>query len=318
MLMQLSTRPQGVTSFRSKIVIAGGTGALGSLLADTYIAKGWEVIVLTRSAGRSSDNGLRHVVWDGRSLGAWAAELEGAEAVVNLAGKNINTRFTSENRREILNSRIRSTTLIGDAILRCRRPPKVWVNAGGISIYASAESTRDERDVPDGTSFLAEVSKAWENAFTYAVAPGTRKVQLRIGSVLLAKKGMLAPLVKLARLGLGGSIGTGNQYISWIHGLDFVNLVVWLIEGTSVVGIVHASGPNPVTNRDFLQVLRRRLGVAIGIPAPTWAAKFGAFLIGTEPELALSGHRVISRVLTDEEFRFDFPELGDALDNLVL
>ncbi len=300
-----------------KIVIAGGTGALGSLVANAYCAKGWEVVVLTRTAGYTI-NGIRHVTWDGRTLAGWVTELEGAEAVVNLAGRNINTRFTPENRREILDSRIQSTALIGDAILRCALPPKVWVNAGGISIYASSASVRDERDEPDGTSFLAEVSKAWEEAFRYAVSPGTRKVQLRISSVLMYKKGLLAPLVKLARLGLGGTIGTGNQYISWIHGVDFVNLVVWLIDDASVTGIVHASSPNPMTNRDFLRALRHRLGVTVGVPAPAWAAKFGARLIGTEPELALSGHRVVSHVLAAEGFRFDFPELNDALDNLVL
>jgi len=301
----------------NRIVVAGGSGALGSLLVDAYGQAGWKVVVLSRLAARPMGN-LRRVAWDGQTLGNWVGELEGATAVVNLVGRSINTRFTARNKQEIRDSRVLSTAAIGDAILRSSDPPKVWINAGGISIYRSSAVLRTEDDSPDGTDFLAQVSRAWEAAFAQAVTPKTRKVQLRIGSVLLSKGGMLAPLVKLAKFGLGGPIGNGDQYISWIHEQDFVKLISWLISDRHLTGIVHSSNPNPVQNKDFMLALRKCLGIPIGLPNREWSTKLGGWIIGTEPELVLSGHRVVSKVLGDEGFRFDFPELGAALHNLIV
>ncbi|WP_353197019.1 TIGR01777 family oxidoreductase [Parapedobacter defluvii] len=302
---------------RSKIVIAGGTGALGKLLADFYVAMGWMVIVLTRSAW-SSVPAIRYVTWDGKTLDTWADELTGAAAVVNLAGRSINTRFTANRKQEILDSRIDSTAVIGEAISICKSPPKVWINAGGIAIFGSSSALKTEADVPDGTDFLSLVSRQWEQVFSASMTPATRKIQLRISSVLLSGRGILSPLVKLTKLGLGGTVGSGNQYVSWIHNQDFVKLVDWLIVNETIVGIVHASSPNPVTNRDFMQALRKKLRIPFGIRNPTWSTKLGAWLIGTQPELALLGHRVVSGVLGDKGFVFDFPELPAALRNLML
>ncbi len=301
----------------SKIIIAGGTGALGTLLSNAYTEQRWEVVVLGR-AGYQVPGNARYVRWNASTLGDWADELEGATAVVNLAGRSVNTRFTAKNKREILDSRVWTTKLIGEAISRCRHPPAVWINAGGISIYPPSATTFTESDRPKGTDFLAQVSQQWEAAFANAITPVTRKVQLRISSVLLSRGGMLGPLVKLAKLGLGGTVGRGDQYVSWIHQDDFVRLVDWLIKNEHVDGLVHASSPNPVTNADFMQALRRKIGVPVGMPNPAWAVSLGAWLIGTEPQLALDGRRVVSRVLEEAGFQFNFPELNVALRNLTL
>jgi len=301
----------------NKIIIAGGSGVLGNLLVEAYGKAGREVVVLSRSVPSESEE-TRYVAWDGCTVGEWTRELEGALAVINLAGRSIHTRFTAKNRREIRESRVQSTAVIGEAIHRCSRPPKVWINAGGISIYEPSDVLRTEADVPDGTGFLAGISKAWEAVFAEADTPVTRKLQLRISSVLTSKGGMLFPLVKLTKLRLGGTIGSGRQYISWIHEQDFVKLVDWCIRSRNVQGVLHASGPNPTQNKDFMRGLRNRLSVSFGVPNYEWSTKIGAWLIGTEPELALSGHRVVSHILQEEEFTFDFPELQDALHNLML
>ena len=300
-----------------KIIIAGGTGLLGTLLSNAYIAQGWEVVVLGHANSRASGN-ARHVHWNGRTRGDWVGELEGATAVVNLAGRSINTRFTAKNKKEILDSRVLSTSVIGDAVAGCSIAPKVWINAGGVSIFGPSPVPLTEHDLPNGTDFLAHVSQRWEAAFADADTPATRKVQLRIGSVLLAEGGMLAPLVKLAKWGLGGTVGPGDQYVSWIHERDFVKLIDWLIEHGRISGKVHACSPHPVKNKDFMKAVRRALGVRFGLPSPEWATRIGAWLIGTEPELVLSGNRVVSQVLADEGFDFDFPELDAALRNLML
>lgn len=301
----------------SKIIIAGGTGALGALLSNAYSKQGWEVVVLSRSRASALGN-ARHVHWNGQTIGGWTAELEGATAVVNLAGRSVDTRFTAKHKREILDSRVMPTSVIGEAVSRCHRPPAVWINAGGISIYAPSAVIHTERDQPEGTDFLAQVSQQWEAAFINAATPMTRKVQLRIGAVLLSEGGMLGPLVKLAKLGLGGTVGRGDQYISWILEGDFIKLVDWLIQNGHISGVVHASGPNPVTNADFMRALRKRIGAPFGVPIPAWAVRLGAWFIGTEPELALDGRRVVSHVLKEAGFQFDFPEIRAALRQLML
>ncbi|MGV3761211.1 TIGR01777 family oxidoreductase [Parapedobacter sp.] len=301
----------------SKIIIAGGTGALGTLLSKAYSELGWEVVVLGRSESPMLRK-ARYIRWDGRSLGDWAGELDSATAILNLAGRPVDTRFTAKNKREILQSRVLTTTVIGEAIARCPTPPEVWINAGGISIFEPSSVLINENDVPDGMGFLAWVSRQWEASFADADTPTTRKVQLRMGSVLLSKGGMLAPLVKLAKLGLGGTVGPGNQYVSWIHEGDFVKLIDWLVARKSIMGVIHACSPNPVKNETFMRALRKRINAPIGLPTPTWMVRWGARLIGTEPQLALDGHRVTSKVLRDAGFQFDYPDVGHALDNLML
>lgn len=299
------------------MIIAGGTGVLGKLLSNAFIRQGWEVVVLSRSPADTPGK-VKHVQWDGCTIGNWAAALEDATAVVNLAGQSINTRYTTKNKKEILASRTRSTAILGKAISRCHQPPAVWINAGGISGFEPTTTIFTERDIPTGTGFLAELSKQWEAAFTQADTPATRKVQLRMSPVLLSKGGMLAPLVSLTKWGLGGTVGKGDQYISWIHERDFVKLIVWIIDHARVAGVIHASSPNPVTNAEFMRALRQEVGVSIAIPTPDWAVRLGASVIGTDPQLALDGHRVVSHVLAEAGFQFDFPEIRGALQNLML
>ena len=301
-----------------KIIIAGGTGVLGRLLSRTFARQGRETVVLSRSHAGVQEEAVKRVYWDGRTQGDWVGELEGASAVINLAGRSINTRFTASNKMEIRESRVLSTTLLGNAISRCNQPPATWINAGGISIYQPSATVFTENDLPAGVGFLADLSRQWEAAFERAETPYTRKVQLRMSPVLMVNSGMLAPLAKLAKLGLGGPVAGGHQYVSWIHGDDLVKLIGWVMENTQVSGVIHASSPCPVTNAVFMQALRERVGMPVGMPAPAWAVRLGAWLAGKEAELALDSHRVVSHVLKEAGFRFDFPEIHGALHNLML
>lgn len=301
----------------AKLIISGGTGWLGSAIARHYAGTNHKIVVLTRQL-KSDHDDVRYVYWNGHSLGEWYKELDGADAVINLAGASINCRFTSRNKDNILRSRTETTAVIGEAIQRVVVPPKLWINASGISIYEPSDTIRNERDEPQGNDFLAVVSKEWERAFNAADTPQTRKVLVRISSVLLADKGLLKPLIGLARFGLGGHIGGGDQYISWIHEADFVQLVDWIISRKDIQGVVHASSPNPVKNRNFMKILRQALRIPFGVPNYTWSTKLGGWLIGTEADLVLSGRRVVSATLAESGFVFDYPEINGAIRNLVV
>ena len=300
-----------------KIIIAGGTGALGSALIDGYREVDTETVVLTREVRSNHDN-VRYVRWDAQSLGEWTKELEGATAIINLVGKSVNCRYTAKNKAEIVRSRVDATAIIGSAIQQATAPPKVWINAGSAAIFGDAGDAVKTEDSSVGNGFSPEVCKAWEATFHQYDTPNTRKVFLRIGIVIQSKGGILKPFVNLARFGLGGRIGSGEQYLSWIHEAEFVRLVGWTIENENIQGIVHASNPNPIRNKDFMKAIRQRLGIPLGIPNYEWSTKLGAWLIGTEAELVLSGRRVISTVLAENRFEFQYPEFGDALRDLSL
>lgn len=300
----------------AKLIIAGGTGWLGSAIIRYYSNTENEIVVLTRSV-RPSGNGVRYMYWDGRSVGDWYQTLDGADAVINLAGESINCRFTTRNKDRIWRSRIDATNAIGEAIHQVLVPPKLWINASGISIYETSDVLRDESDEPRGTDFLARVTRDWEEALQANHTPNTRKVWLRISSVLLANGGMLKPLVRLVRFGLGGRIGTGKQYVSWIHEADLVRLVDWIIEHGNIYGVVHASSPNPVRNKDLMAALRQALNMPFGLPNYAWATRLGGLLIGVDADLVLSGRRIISKRLLADGFIFNYPEINDAIRTLV-
>ena len=300
-----------------KIIIAGGTGALGSALIDGYRDANTETVVLTRAA-RPNHHNIRYVHWDAQSLGEWTKELEGATTIINLVGKSVNCRYTAKNKAEIIRSRVDATAIIGKAIQQATVPPKVWINAGSAAIFGDGGDAVKTEDSPVGDGFSPAVCKAWEATFHQHGTPNTRKVFLRIGIVIQSEGGILKPFVNLARFGLGGRIGSGKQYLSWIHEADFVRLVDWTIENEHVQGIVHASSPNPIGNKDFMKAIRQRLGVSFGIPNYEWSTKLGAWIIGTEAELVLSGRRVISSVLAESGFEFQYPEFSDALRDLSL
>lgn len=302
---------------KPKIVLAGGAGCLGRLLRDRFVAAGFEVGILSRRAGPAT------VVWDGETLGPWAGELEGAEAVVNLAGRSVDCRYTAANRRRIMDSRLRSTRVLGEAIARCECPPRVWLNASTATIYRHTYGPAwDEAgeigacaEAKDG--FSVEVATAWEREFEQATAPHTRKVALRAAMVLSREGGVFPVLRRLARLGLGGRMGDGRQFMSWIHGDDFVRAVEWLIRNEAFSGIVNLAAPGPVPNAEFMAQLRRAVGMPYGLPATRWMLEMGAFLLRTETELIIKSRRVVPGRLLAERFQFRFPTLPSALAELT-
>jgi uncharacterized protein len=308
-----------------KLVIPGGSGQLGSGLANAFAGEGHEVVVLSRAA--HGDAGpVRQVSWDGKTVDTWAAELEGADAVVNLAGRSVNCRYTRANRRTILESRIESTNAVGQAIAACTRPPRVWLQASTATIYAhrydapNDEHTGviggDEPDIPETWRFSIEVARAWEQALADAVTPQTRKVALRTAIVMSTDKGgAFDILLSLVRRRLGGASGDGRQYVSWIHEADFARAIRWLIE-SDLAGPVNAAAPHPLPNADFMRALREAWGVRVGLPATRWMLELGAVFLRTETELVLKSRRVVPTRLVDAGFTFSHPAWPEAAHDL--
>jgi uncharacterized protein len=291
-----------------RIILAGGSGFVGGALAPALRAKGYEPLVL----GRSSAD----LAWDGKTLGDWANALEGAEAVINLTGKNINCRHTKENRREILRSRVDSVRVLGDAITKCAVPPKTFLQASGVGYYGDTGDRIADEDSPPGDDFPAEVCRQWEGAFSALELPTTRKMILRLGVVLGRDGGALPMLEKLTRWFLGGAVGNGRQFISWIHIADIVQMFASAIEQSELMGAFNACSPEPVTNADFMRQLRRALHRPWSPPVPAPFAKTGAWLMGTDGDLALTSCRCVPRRFLEHGFDFQFPSLRDALANL--
>ena len=299
-----------------RIVIAGGAGFLGRALARTIVEKGPEVCILSRRPARD-DGRIRTVVWDGRTVGDWKDELEGAEAVVNLTGRSVACLYTPENKREIIASRVDSVNAIAQACAQCEEPPKVIVQAASLAIYGDAGDRICDEDAPHGTGFSVDVCEAWEGAF-FAGADGPRRVALRIGFVLGRKGGALQQLAKLAHWYVGGAAGNGRQYISWLHIDDFCAMVRWAIDHPEAQGVYNATGPNPVTNAEFMRLLRKTLQRPWSPPTPAWAVKLGArFIMGADPSLALTGRRCVPKKFLDEGFRLQHLDLAQTLWELL-
>ena len=308
-----------------KIVIPGGTGQVGTVLARAFHGDGHEVVILGRAPQPAP---WRTVRWDPASLGGWAKELDGSDVVINLAGRNVNCRYTPKNREEILQSRVVSVRTVGQAIAQASRPPAVWLQASTATIYAHRyDAPNDERtgiiggnepDAPAAWRFSIEVATAWERALDEAPAGGTRKVKLRSAMIMSPDRGgIFDTLLTLVRFGLGGSAGDGRQYVSWIHDLDFIRAVYWLIERQDIDGAVNLSSPNPLPYKDFMATLRRAWGTRIGLPATRWMLAVGAFLMRTETELVLKSRRVVPGRLLEEGFSFEYPCWKEAAENLV-
>ena len=300
---------------KTKIVIAGGTGFLGTILLNKYRNPETEIVVLTRTP-KSSHHNVRYVYWDAKNIGNWARELDRSDMVINLVGKSVNCRYTEKNKAEIIESRVNATVILGKAINSCIFPPKLWINAGSAAIFGdSGEDIKHESSVL-GEGFSTEVCKQWEKAFNQARTPHTRKVSLRIGLVLQSGQGLIKPFVNLVRLGLGGKFGSGEQYISWIHEKDFAEIVNLVVERPEIEGVLHCSSPYPVKNKEFMKTIRHARNVSIGLPNPGFLIKIGAVFIGTEAELVLKGRRVVSKVLADKGFNFSYPYLSTAMNHL--
>ncbi len=307
-----------------KVVIAGGSGQVGTILSRAFATRGDEVVVLAR---RPKSAPWRVVTWDAATLGDWAQELEGAGVVINLAGRSVNCRYTPENRREIVDSRVRSTRAVGQAIAACSFPPPVWLQASTATIYAhrydapnddvSGIIGGDEADVPESWRFSIEVARAWEEALSRADTPRTRKVALRAAMIMSADRGgVFAALLGLVRRGLGGPAGDGRQFMSWVHQHDFTRALWFLIEHSELDGAVAIAAPQPLPNREFVRALREAWGTRVGLPATEWMLEVGAWFLRTETELILKSRRVVSRRLLDAGFEFEFPSWPEAAREL--
>jgi uncharacterized protein (TIGR01777 family) len=301
-----------------KVVLAGGTGFLGQALVRHLVRRDAEVIILTRDAARRRhfSDAVRLVEWDGRTLGPWAKQLDGARAVVNFAGRNVNCRYHAANRRAILESRVNSVRVIDQAILRCASPPAVVVQAATLAIVGDAGDTVLDESAPPGVGFSPDVAKSWEAAFDEATTPNTRRVLMRVSFALGRDGGALGTLAALTKCFLGGTVGSGRQYISWIHVDDLCRAIRWTIEHDHARGLYNLTAPNPVTNREFMRELRRALHRPWSPPAPAWAVRVGAFFLRTESELALWGRKGVPKRLCEEGFTFRYGNLRDALRDI--
>lgn len=303
-----------------RYVIAGGSGFLGISLAEHLTSKGHEVAILSRTVPRVSGSWDHHI-WDGRTLDQWKHCLNGADGLINLAGRSVNCVKTPEHRDEILRSRIESTRVLGEAMRDIDKPPPVWCQMSTAHIYGDPPTVCCSESSPFGYGLAPFVGRAWEEEFQQSVLPSQRQVILRtsfvIGRDRGAGGGAMSTLIPLAKWGLGGRVGSGTQGMSWIHETDFNRLCERALQDDQMSGVYVASAPNPVSQMEFMQELRRSVGMPIGLPAFGWMVRFGAtFLLRTDPELALYGRYVVSERLSKEGFQFEFPDLKSALARL--
>jgi uncharacterized protein len=305
-----------------KIVIAGGSGQVGDILRKHFAERGDQVIVLSRSPSTES------VLWDGKTLGDWARHLDGSDLLINLSGRSVNCRYNDRNRHAILNSRVQSTRILGEAIALAKTPPRVWMNASTATIYRHAldrdmdEQTGEigghEPGAPEVWGFSIHVARQWEEEFASASVPGVRKIALRSAIVMsVDRKDPFGILLGLARKGLGGKQGRGDQFVSWIHETDFVRAIEFLIEHESMDGVVNLAAPNPFPNSEFMRAIRSAWGIGLGLPVTRLMLEVGAFFMRTETELVLKSRRVVPGRLQQAGFIFQFPQWAEAAVDLV-
>lgn len=305
-----------------KIVLPGGSGQVGTMLARAFVAEGHDVVVLGRTPQPTPGRCVR---WDGATFGDWAREIDGADVVVNLAGRSVDCRYSARNRREILDSRVRTTRVVATAIRAAARPPRVWLQASTATIYAHTHGPANdetgalggtEPDAPASWKFSVDVARAWESAANEADLGPTRVTLLRSALTLSPDRGgVFDVLLRLVRFGLGGAAGPGTQYVSWVHDADFVAAVRWLIEH-DLPGPVNVASPSPVTNAEFMRELRGAWGIRVGLPAPGPLLALGAWALRTETELVLKSRRVVPGRLLASGFRFAFPSWAGAARDL--
>ena len=309
-----------------RIVIPGGTGQVGHILARHFQETGHQVTVITRHPKPAEWTVLP---WNGQDLGPWAEAINGSDVVINLAGRSVNCRYSAAHQREIKNSRTITTGLVGRAIQEAAKPPSLWLNASTATIYRhslclamddlAGELGGNEPDAPSKWRFSIDVAKSWEQAFFAADTPHTRRVALRSAMTMSPDEGgVFDTLLRLVRFGLGGKAGSGNQYVSWIHDVDFIRAIEFLITHEKLQGPVNIASPCPVTNSSFMSCLRRAWCTSyIGLPSPKWLLALGAFFLRTETELILKSRRVVPRRLTEAGFEFHFPNWRGASQDLV-
>lgn len=308
-----------------KIVIPGGSGQVGQILARAFASDGHEVVILSRRPDPTAVG--RHVPWDGVTKAGWTEELEGADAVINMAGRSVNCRYNARNRAEILDSRVDSTRVLRQAIAGARNPPPVWLNASTATLYRHAldrpmdeetgEYGGNEPGVPDTWNFSIKVAKEWEREFFEGDLPATRRVALRSAMTMSPDKGgVFDVMLGLVRVGLGGTNGSGRQFVSWIHETDFIAAIRHLLARPEIDGPVNLCSPNPIPNREFMATLRRAWGIPFGLPATEWMMEIGALALKTETELVLKSRRVVPGRLLEDGFAFRFPHWDGAARDL--
>ena len=322
-----------------RILLPGGSGQVGTILARHLHASGHEVTVLSRTP-QAHSHPWRTLPWDGLTPGPWAAEIDRSDAVIHLSGRSVNCRYNEANRQAIFDSRIKPTLLLGEVIAASPTPPRLWMNASTSTFYRHAldrpqdeftgelgdlpseRGTREPANLPETWSFSIDVASRWEQAFLSIPAPRTRKIRLRSSMVMSPDPGgVFSVLSKLARAGLGGAIGSGRQYVSWIHDLDFCRATDLLLTKPEITeetaGVVNMTAPEPLPNRDFMRALRQAWRVPIGLPATEWMIEIGTFLMRSESELVLKSRRVVPALLLRHGFEFAFPTWPAAACDLV-
>ena len=305
-----------------KIILAGGTGFIGQVLINHWKDKPIDLVVLTRKPPASYDR-VRYVAWDGETPGDWISELDKADVLINLAGKSVDCRYTKRNKQLIMSSRINSTEVLGEAMRQVKHPPRLWINSASATIYRHApdqpmnEATGEIGNDRQAFRFSVQVCQAWEQTFWKADVPDTvRKVALRMAIVLGREGGVWEVLKRLTQFGLGGTMGRGDQFMSWLHERDLGRMIDFIIENDLLTGTYNGSAPNPIRNRDFMTLLRQTLGSRLGLPATEWMLEIGAVFLRTETELVLKSRNVVPQKLLEAGFQFEFPSAEDAILDL--
>jgi uncharacterized protein (TIGR01777 family) len=300
----------------NKLIIAAGTGFLGQVLINYFKNRFDEIVILTRGKSQTID-GIKYVNWNAGTFSGWENELENAAVLINLTGKSVDCRYTKENKKEILLSRIESTKILNKAVLNCKNPPKHWLNSSTATIYRfSLDKQMEEVNGEIGNDFSINVALSWEKAFFKTETPNTLKTALRTSIVLGKNGGAFIPLKTLAKLGFGGKQGKGNQFVSWIHEEDFARVIDFIIE-KEMTGVVNVVSPKPIQNADFMQKLRKAVKFPFGVPLNETLLKFGAVLIQTQSELVLKSRNVIPKRLLENGFEFKFGDIDRAFKNLL-
>ncbi|MDC1141576.1 TIGR01777 family oxidoreductase [Planctomycetota bacterium] len=304
-----------------KYILPGGSGHVGQGLAEALRTNGHSVVILSRNPAKGE------VHWDGKTLGDWHSEIDGADVVLNLAGRTVNCRYTKANMKQMMDSRVDSTRVVGEAIAKAANPPSVWLQMSTATIYAHTLGPANddvtgviggnEPNVPRYWDYSVEIAKNWEAEQQKANTPNTRKVALRTAVVMGRQKGgIFDVLCGLTRKGLGGAIAGGKQFMSWMHEDDFARAIEFLVD-SDLEGPINLAAPNPLSQREYQAILRKALGVHIGLPAMKWMVKIGAFFMRTDPELVLKSRHVIPKRLPDAGFEFEYPKWEQAATQLV-
>ena len=295
-----------------KIIIAGGTGFIGSELVQHFEKQNHEVIVL----GRTQIEKPNYFEWDGTNIGDWKNQLKGTDVLINLTGKSVDCRYNEKNKKEIFDSRTHSIQVLEKAFTEMGETPKTWIQASTATIYRDEyETPNDEYEGEIGEGFSVEVAKKWEKTLD-EVSLETKKVVLRMAIVLGKNGGAFPMLNTLTKLGLGGKQGKGKQMVSWIHIQDLLTVIDLAIKNQWVNGIINCTSPHPLTNDDFMRKIRKRNFFSFGLPTPGFLLKLGAKIIGTEPELILKSRWVSSKKLDKFGYSFIYPTLDRALKQL--